>query len=125
MPALARANSEAATTFNDLPPPVLSPRVAFAKLVRGEVEEIPVSEAEGRIVAVQIVPYPWVIPLLIPGERFSKEHPAVREYLLQLEAIDAQFPSFEHHTHGVKAKPRDSGGSSSCTSPCRSSSRPP
>jgi len=92
------------SAFNDLPDPVLSPRAAFAKLVRGEVEEIPVSEAEGRIVAVQIVPYPPGIPLLMPGERFSKSKPAVREYLLGLEAFDREFPGFEHDTHGVEVK---------------------
>lgn len=90
--------------FNDLPEPALSPREAFAKVVRGEVEEIPVSEAEGRIVAVQIVPYPPGIPLLMPGERFSKSQPAVRDYLLGLEAFDKEFPGFEHHTHGVEMK---------------------
>ena len=95
--------------FNDLPEPALSPREAFAKLVRGEVEEIPVSEAEGRIVAVQVVPYPPGIPLLMPGERFSKESPAVREYLLGLEAFDQQFPGFEHHNHGVEMKTGEDG----------------
>ncbi len=97
--------------FNDLPPPVMSPRESFAKLVRGEVEEVAVSEAEGRTVAVQIVPYPPGIPLLMPGERFSEQTPAVREYLLGLEKFDAKFPGFEHHTHGVTAK-RDQNGRS-------------
>lgn len=97
------------TAFNDLPEPALSPREAFAKLVRGEVEEIPVSEAEGRIVAVQIVPYPPGIPLLMPGERFSKSQPAVRDYLLGLEAFDLEFPGFEHHTHGVEMKTGENG----------------
>lgn len=97
------------TAFNDLPEPALSPRAAFAKLVRGEVEEIPVSEASGRIVAVQIVPYPPGIPLLMPGERFSPSQPAVRDYLLGLEAFDKEFPGFEHHTHGVEMKTGDDG----------------
>ena len=97
--------------FNDLPEPAMTPREAFAKLVRGEVEEVSVQEAQGRIVAVQIVPYPPGIPLLMPGERFSLEHPAVREYLLALEKIDAQFPGFEHDTHGVEVKENAAGES--------------
>ncbi len=97
------------SAFNDLPDPVLSPRAAFAKLVRGEVEEITVAEAEGRVVAVQIVPYPPGIPLLMPGERFSADKPAVREYLLGLEAFDNEFPGFEHDTHGVEIKTRADG----------------
>ncbi len=95
--------------FNDLPEPVLTPRAAFARLVKGEVEELAVADAEGRTVAVQIVPYPPGIPLLMPGERFSPEKPAVREYLLGLEAFDNEFPGFEHDTHGVEIKTRDDG----------------
>ncbi len=95
--------------FNDLPPPMMSPRESFAKLVRGEVEKVTVAEAEGRTVAVQIVPYPPGIPLLMPGECFSEDTPAVREYLLGLETFDASFPGFEHHTHGVDVERDDSG----------------
>ncbi len=95
--------------FNDLPPPKMTPRESFAKLVRGEVEKVTVREAEGRTVAVQIGPYPPGIPLLMPGESFSKKTPAVREYLLGLEKFDAEFPGFEHHTHGVDIE-RDKKG---------------
>lgn len=36
-------------------------------------EEVPFSQAEGRICAERIIPYPPGVPLILPGERISKE----------------------------------------------------
>ena len=44
------------------------------KLVRGEVEHVPVSKAGNRIVATGIFPYPPGIPVLAPGERTGKQN---------------------------------------------------
>lgn len=87
--------------FSNLPEPVLSPRESFARLVHGEVEKIRVSEMMDRILAVQIVPYPPGIPILMPGERFDKSTQGVGDYLLGLEAFDNNFPGFHNHTHGI------------------------
>lgn len=95
--------------FSDLPEPVLSPRETFARLVRGEVEHVRASELEGRTLAVQIVPYPPGIPILMPGERFDKKTRAVGDYLLGLEEFDRRFPGFEHDTHGVEIKSDEDG----------------
>lgn len=90
--------------FTNLPEPVLSPRETFARLVRGEVEHVRASELEGRVLAVQIVPYPPGIPILMPGERFGPSTRGVGDYLLGLEAFDRQFPGFGHDTHGVEVQ---------------------
>ena len=90
--------------FSELPEPVMSPREAFARLVHGEVELVPAAELEGRTLAVQVVPYPPGIPVLMPGERFGKATRAVGDYLLGLEAFDRKFPGFEHDTHGVEVE---------------------
>lgn len=95
--------------FSNLPEPVLSPRETFARLVRGEVEQVRASQLRGRTLAVQIVPYPPGIPLLMPGERFDEATRSVGDYLLGLEAFDGRFPGFEHDTHGVEVK-RDANG---------------
>jgi arginine decarboxylase len=95
--------------FSNLPEPVLSPRETFARLVRGEVEQVPASQLEGRILAVQVVPYPPGIPILMPGERFGEKTRGVGDYLLGLEAFDAKFPGFGHDTHGVEVKHDASG----------------
>lgn len=51
------------------PVAVKSPRDAFFS----ETEYIPIKEAEGRIAGDQIMIYPPGIPLLVPGERITKE----------------------------------------------------
>jgi arginine/lysine/ornithine decarboxylase len=90
--------------FSHLPEPVLTPRETFARLVHGEVEQVPAAQLEGRILAVQVVPYPPGIPLLMPGERFDAKTRAVGNFLLGLESFDADFPGFGHHIHGVQVK---------------------
>ena len=97
--------------FRDLPEPVLTPRDTFARLVHRDVEQVPAAKLEGRILAVQVVPYPPGIPLLMPGERFGKDTRAVGDFLLGLEAIDAKFPGFAHDTHGVEVKAGKDGRS--------------
>jgi arginine decarboxylase len=90
--------------FSTLPEPVLTPRETFARLVHGDVELVPAAQLEGRTVAVQVVPYPPGIPLLMPGERFDAKTRAVGNFLLGLESFDADFPGFGHHIHGVQVK---------------------
>jgi hypothetical protein len=60
----------------DLPAPrslelesVMRPRDAFF----GRVEQVPVAEAVGRVVAEMVSPYPPGVPVLAPGERISQE----------------------------------------------------
>jgi arginine/lysine/ornithine decarboxylase len=95
--------------FSNLPEPVLTPRETYGRLVHGEVEQVPAARLEGRILAVQVVPYPPGIPLLMPGERFGKETRAVGDFLLGLETFDAAFPGFGHDTHGVEVKTDENG----------------
>jgi lysine decarboxylase/arginine decarboxylase len=88
--------------FSILPEPVLTYAEAYRKLVKGEVEEVPVAEAGNRIVATGIVPYPPGIPLLAPGERTGKKEGPVLQYLLSLQEFDKRFPGFAHDTHGIE-----------------------
>ncbi|WP_068825026.1 Orn/Lys/Arg decarboxylase N-terminal domain-containing protein [Pseudomonas sp. BMS12] len=95
--------------FTLLPDPVASPRDTYARLVKGEIEQIPVREMLGRTVAVQIVPYPPGIPLMMPGEKAGEDKRAIIDYLLAMEQFDGQFPGFEHDNHGVEIE-RDNHG---------------
>jgi arginine/lysine/ornithine decarboxylase len=92
------------SAFSQLPEPVLTPRETFSRLVHGEVEQVPAAKLEGRVLAVQVVPYPPGIPLLMPGERFGEATRAVGDFLLGLEAFDARFPGFGHDIHGVEVR---------------------
>jgi lysine decarboxylase/arginine decarboxylase len=88
--------------FSILPDPGVSYADAFKNLVRGDVEQVPVSKAGNRIVATGIVPYPPGIPLLAPGERTGKLNEPLLQYLKSMQDFDTQFPGFEHDTHGVE-----------------------
>ncbi len=88
--------------FSILPEPGVSYADAFKNLVRGDVEQVPVSKAGNRIVATGIVPYPPGIPLLAPGERTGKLNEPLLQYLKSMQDFDTQFPGFEHDTHGVE-----------------------
>jgi lysine decarboxylase/arginine decarboxylase len=100
-------NMDAAYTL--LPDPVSSPRATFASLVKGEIEQIAVRDMVNRTVAVQIVPYPPGIPLMMPGEKAGNDKKAIVDYLLAMETFDGRFPGFEHDNHGVEIV-RDSQG---------------
>jgi arginine decarboxylase len=95
--------------FTVLPDAVMHPRKTYAELVRGNVESIPVSEMVDRVVAMQLVPYPPGIPIMMPGERVTQKKRAIVDYLLGLQNFDAMFPGFEHDTHGVEIE-RDADG---------------
>jgi arginine/lysine/ornithine decarboxylase len=88
--------------FSLLPEPVLTYAEAYRRLVRNEVEQIPVAEAGNRIAATGIVPYPPGIPVLAPGEQTGALDAPVLQYLLTMQEFDRKFPGFEHDTHGIE-----------------------
>jgi arginine decarboxylase len=88
--------------YSVLPEPAVPYSEAYKNLVRGEVEQVPVAKAGGRIVATGIFPYPPGIPVLAPGERTGKQNGPILSYLKSLQDFDRQFPGFEHDTHGVE-----------------------
>jgi arginine decarboxylase len=88
--------------YEALPEPVLTYTEAYRRLVRGEVEQVPVAKAGGRIVATGIFPYPPGIPVLAPGENLGDRDGPVIQYLLSLQNFDNRFPGFEHDIHGVE-----------------------
>ncbi len=95
--------------FSLLPDPVASPRDTYARLVRGEIEQIAVRDMQDRTVAVQIVPYPPGIPLMMPGEKAGADKRAIIDYLLAMELFDGRFPGFGHDNHGIEVE-RDAQG---------------
>ena len=73
-------------------------------MVSGQVDRVPLAEADGRVAAVMIVPYPPGIPVIMPGERFdSHRTPLLIKFLTMLAEFDSLFPGFEHEVHGVEA----------------------
>lgn len=88
--------------FSSLPEAVLSPVEAYEELVRGNVEQLPLGDTVGRVVATGVVPYPPGIPVLMPGESMGGADSPILAYLQALEAFDARFPGFTHDNHGVE-----------------------
>ncbi len=108
-------NSDAAAVSADvygtLPEQVMLPSDAFAAMVSGRVDRIPLAESDGRSAAVMIVPYPPGIPVIMPGERIdSVRTPLLLKFLNILADFDSRFPGFEHEVHGVEAVRDDATG---------------
>jgi arginine/lysine/ornithine decarboxylase len=95
--------------FMELPEAAMTPRDAYNRMVRGEVERLPVSEMQNRISAVQVVPYPPGIPVLMPGEKITQSSQAILDYLAAMELFDGRFPGFEHDTHGIEVDRAEDG----------------
>src|SRR6185436_16826302 len=57
-----------AEAFSTLPEPVMTPNEAYQRLVRDEIEHVPLEELANRVLATSVVPYPPGIPMLMPGE---------------------------------------------------------
>ena len=88
--------------FSSLPEPVMTPAEAYSHLVKNNVERVSLEQAQGRIMAGGIVPYPPGIPLLMGGERAGQINEPVLAYLKTLQDFDNQFPGFEHDIHGIE-----------------------
>ncbi|SAK56304.1 lysine decarboxylase [Caballeronia glebae] len=100
MKATAMDKSQAAA-FGTLPRPVLTPRAANAKLMKGDVELLSLEQMSGRTIAVGAIPYPPGIPILMPGEDTGPLDGPWLAYLRSLEAWSAAFPGFEKEVEGA------------------------
>ncbi|MGX5219714.1 Orn/Lys/Arg family decarboxylase [Pseudomonas segetis] len=90
--------------YTVLPEVAIKPADAYNQLVRGEVEAVPVSQLQGRIAAVMLVPYPPGIPLIMPGERFTAATRSIIDYLEFARRFDNSFPGFDADVHGLQRR---------------------
>ncbi|OLS63281.1 Orn/Lys/Arg family decarboxylase [Pseudomonas putida] len=88
--------------YTRLPEAVMKPSMAYDKLVRGDVEAVPIEQLLGRVAAVMLVPYPPGIPLIMPGERFTEATRSILDYLAFARAFDTGFPGFVADVHGLQ-----------------------
>lgn len=98
----ARTGHALQAAFAEVPTPRITPRAAYERLVRGEVELVPFGQMAGRTLAVGLQPYPPGIPILLPGEDAGRADGPFLSYLRVLEAWDAAFPGFEHEVEGAE-----------------------
>ena len=90
--------------YTALPELAMKPADAYDKLVRGEVEAVPIDQLEGRVAAVMLVPYPPGIPLIMPGERFTAETRSIVDYLQFAQRFAKRFPGFDADVHGLQCE---------------------
>jgi len=90
-----------AEAFSALPKPVLSPRETYQRLVRAQIEHVPLDELGDRVMATSLVPYPPGIPMLMPGETAGAADGPYVSYLRALSSWDHRFPGFAHDIRGV------------------------
>jgi arginine decarboxylase len=85
-------------------PPEMAMRPADAhdQLVRGTVESVEIDGLIDRIVAIAITPDLQGLPLLMPGERITRETLAIQQYLVRARQFDAECPGLEVGLAGVE-----------------------
>lgn len=71
---------------------VMMPRDVF---LASKIKRVPLNKAAGQIAAQSLTPYPPGIPVIIPGERITKE---ICEYLLDMSAKDIRISGQETET---------------------------
>jgi ornithine decarboxylase len=84
-----------------LPDIALSPREAASRLVRNDVEYLPIDAIAGRIATTPFVVYPPGIATIVPGERLTGRAQPMIDYLQMFETCFNTFPGFEVEIQGV------------------------
>jgi ornithine decarboxylase len=88
------------------PAVVMNPQDANIEFIRGNVELVRLSEAEGRIAAEGALPYPPGVLCVVPGEVWGG---AVQRYFLALEEGVNMLPGFSPELQGVYSE-KDADG---------------
>ena len=80
--------------FAGVPNADMTPREAYARLVAGDVEAVPVDKLAKRTAANAVMPYPPGIPMLMSGENFGSTDSPQIGYLRSMQSREQQFPGF-------------------------------
>jgi ornithine decarboxylase len=83
------------------PRKAMNPQAAQIEYIRGNVELVPLADADGRIAAEGALPYPPGVLCLVPGEIWGS---AVLKYFLALEEGINRLPGFTPELQGVYLK---------------------
>ena len=83
------------------PKKAMNPQAAQIEFIRGNVERVPLADADGRIAAEGALPYPPGILCVVPGEIWGG---AVLQYFLALEEGINRLPGFTPELQGVYLK---------------------
>ncbi|WP_226068735.1 ornithine decarboxylase [Dickeya zeae] len=93
------------------PQALVLPQDAHTAYIRGEVDLVPLAEAEGRIAAEGALPYPPGVLCVVPGEVWGG---AVLHYFQALEAGINLMPGFAPELQGVYSVAQEDGSKRLC-----------
>ncbi len=83
------------------PEMAMTPQEAQNKLVAGEVDYIPLTEAHNRIAATLALVYPPGIGVIMPGERYDHKAKPMMDYFALFEQTNPSFPGFDNEIQGA------------------------
>ena len=92
-----------------LPEMVLPPYEAVQRMIRNEVELLPIDRTAGRVAANLMLVYPPGIATVVPGERLGGRAQPMLDYLTVFERAANQFPGFESEVQGVYRRTEPDG----------------
>jgi ornithine decarboxylase/arginine decarboxylase len=84
-----------------LPDIALSPREAARRLMRNDVDYLPIGSLQGRIATTPFVVYPPGIAAIVPGELLNERAQPMIDYLKMFETCFNTFPGFDVEIQGV------------------------
>lgn len=87
--------------YTRLPEMALRPADAHGHFVRGCVERVELDQLLDRIVAAPVAHHPPGTPLVMPGERITRDSAAILHYLQRVRQFDAECPGLEVGVSGV------------------------
>jgi ornithine decarboxylase len=92
-----------------LPEMVMPPQEAVQRMVRNEVELLPIDRIPGRVAATLMLVYPPGIATVVPGERLGGRAQPMLDYLTVFEQAANRFPGFESEVQGVYRRTESDG----------------
>jgi ornithine decarboxylase len=104
-----QAHQRAQFMLKHFPEIALTPQEATHRLVRNEVEYLPIDEVAGRVAATLALVYPPGIGVIVPGERYDERAKPMLEYFKMFERAGNAFPGFENEIQGVYREPQSDG----------------
>jgi ornithine decarboxylase len=91
------------------PTPAMRPQEAVRRLVKNDVDYLPIDELSGRIATTLWVVYPPGIATIVPGERLDERAQPMIDYLKVFERGSNLFPGFENEIQGVYREKQPDG----------------
>jgi ornithine decarboxylase len=89
----------------------MRPQEAVRRLVKNDVDYLPIDELSGRIATTLWVVYPPGIATIVPGERLDERAQPMIDYLKVFERGANLFPGFEAEMQGVYREKQPDGSS--------------